>query len=39
MLPGILRVLLGEMADKVLLESRNALRKVVEAVLIAFPVQ
>jgi len=39
MLPGILRALLGEMADKVLLESRNSLRKVVEAVLIALPVQ
>ena len=39
MLPRILRGLLGEMADKVLLESRNAPRKVVEAIFVAVPVQ
>jgi hypothetical protein len=38
-LPGTLRALLGEMVDKVLLKFRNALRKVVETIFAAFPVQ
>jgi hypothetical protein len=38
-LPGTLRALLGEMVDKVLLKSRNALRKFVETIFAAFPVQ